>query len=1237
MFRQKQVFAVLFGLLFCLAAAHPNVSVVSFGVPPDVYAQGNSPTVTIEFGPSASVPVGTAIEVTMRFHDLTFFAQDNETRLIFRADVVGADQCEDNADGLGVERYMWKVDENPEVRTGTVLASCPAGDYTIAASVTTSDNTELASASASFTIAAPVSEQTATPTSTPAPTVTITPTFTPTRNSRAISAIVVASNPWGTSPATVSWNPPADTPDDYQVNWARADESYPTGADNNAYPTDTSYTITGLENVRHKVRVRARYNSSFGPWIEVEEFGGPGPTSTPTPTATPTATPTPTTTPTATATPPIADSPEESPSVTIEFGPSASVPVGTAIEVTMRFHDLTFFAQDNETRLIFRADVVGADQCKDNADGLGVERYMWKVDENPEVRTGTVLASCPAGNYTIEASVSTSDNTELASASASFTIAAPASQPTATPTSTPAPTATPTPTTTPTATATPPIADSPEESPSVTIEFGPSASVPVGTAIEVTMRFHDLTFFAQDNETRLIFRADVVGADQCKDNADGLGVERYMWKVDENPEVRTGTVLASCPAGDYTIAASVTTSDNTELASASASFTIAAPVSEQTATPTSTPAPTVTITPTFTPTRNSRAISAIVVASNPWGTSPATVSWNPPADTPDDYQVNWARADESYPTGADNNAYPTDTSYTITGLENVRHKVRVRARYNSSFGPWIEVEEFGGPGPTSTPTPTATASLIPTATVTLTATATATTEVTDGNASDDKAVLVAFYNDTGGSDWTNNSNWLSDKPLSSWAGVTTDSNGRVTQLNLSSNNLRGSLSSELGQLTSLRRLNLMENRLRGSIPSELGSLSLLENLNLARNYGLNGPLPSELGSLSNLEVLRLDENTFTGTIPPELGNLSNLERLNLHSNNLTGTIPSELGNLLSLERLNLSWNSLTGSTPSELGNLSNLVGLYLHSNNLTGTIPSELGNLSNLVGLYLFSNNLTGTIPSELGNLSNLEYLWLESNNLSGAIPSELGNLSNLEYLYLQNHNLSGAIPSELGNLSNLIQLNLSYNNLTGSIPPQLGNLVDLNFLDLAFNDLTGAVPSELGNLINLQWLYLYGNQLSGCVPSVWREVPNKDQVTPWFRFCQPVAATPTPTATATATPTPTPTATPTATPTSTPPRPAPSNPPGVPDTPSGEVTAPGRVALDWNDVAEAASYQVRVWIGAKWIELPGNGYNIVVEGSSAQISNLPTEGFYYFSVRAVNAAGSSEWSGFNSMNSQHR
>ena len=44
-------------------------------------------------------------------------------------------------------------------------------------------------------------------------------------------------------------------------------------------------------------------------------------------------------------------------------------------------------------------------------------------------------------------------------------------------------------------------------------------------------------------------------------------------------------------------------------------------------------------------------------------------------------------------------------------------------------------------------------------------------------------------------------------------------------------------------------------------------------------------------------------------------------------------------------------------------------------------------------------------------------------------------------------------------------------------------------------------------------------------------------------------------------------------------------------------------------------------------------GISIVFDGSEAQVSGLKDWGRYYFSVRAVNGAGVSEWSEYNMMN----
>ena len=47
-----------------------------------------------------------------------------------------------------------------------------------------------------------------------------------------------------------------------------------------------------------------------------------------------------------------------------------------------------------------------------------------------------------------------------------------------------------------------------------------------------------------------------------------------------------------------------------------------------------------------------------------------------------------------------------------------------------------------------------------------------------GSVAGDKAALTALYNATDGSNWTNNTNWLSNEPLSKWYGVTINDDGR---------------------------------------------------------------------------------------------------------------------------------------------------------------------------------------------------------------------------------------------------------------------------------------------------------------------------------------------------------------------------------------------------------------------------------------------------------------------------
>ena len=381
---------------------------------------------------------------------------------------------------------------------------------------------------------------------------------------------------------------------------------------------------------------------------------------------------------------------------------------------------------------------------------------------------------------------------------------------------------------------------------------------------------------------------------------------------------------------------------------------------------------------------------------------------------------------------------------------------------------------------------------------------TATVTIIDpGTASmTDREVLEALYEATGGPEWKNRTNWLSEVPLGKWLGVVTDRNGRLTSLTLPGNGLSGSIPPPLGRLASLQRLDLGGNELSGAIPPEMGDLTNLQWLDLASNE-LSGAIPPELGNLTNLKELDLGDNELSGAIPPELGRLASLQRLDLGSpwdsssrlyrrgNELSGQIPPELGDLSNLQVLYLGANELSGVIPPELADLSNLYVLDLGGNELKGEIPTELADLSNLRVLYLLNNDLSGEIPPELADLSNLQVLRLRHNELSGAIPTELADLSKLYVLDLLGNELSGEIPPELTSLSNLRDLNLGGNDLSGEIPPELADLSNLQVLFLWGNELSGEIPRELGELTNLQVLRLGVNELSGEIPPELADLTN--------------------------------------------------------------------------------------------------------------------------------------------------
>ncbi|XP_027368467.1 receptor-like protein 13 [Abrus precatorius] len=92
-------------------------------------------------------------------------------------------------------------------------------------------------------------------------------------------------------------------------------------------------------------------------------------------------------------------------------------------------------------------------------------------------------------------------------------------------------------------------------------------------------------------------------------------------------------------------------------------------------------------------------------------------------------------------------------------------------------------------------------------------------------------------------------------------------------------------------------------------------LELMSGLDLSCNE-LSGSIPPEIGFLGNINALNLSHNHLSGTIPQSFSNLVKVESLDLSFNNLSGAIPSNLTMLYFLAIFNVSYNNLSGSTPT---------------------------------------------------------------------------------------------------------------------------------------------------------------------------------------------------------------------------------------------------------------------------------------------------------------------------------
>ncbi|KAK4747851.1 hypothetical protein SAY87_014437 [Trapa incisa] len=347
---------------------------------------------------------------------------------------------------------------------------------------------------------------------------------------------------------------------------------------------------------------------------------------------------------------------------------------------------------------------------------------------------------------------------------------------------------------------------------------------------------------------------------------------------------------------------------------------------------------------------------------------------------------------------------------------------------------------------------------------------------------------------------------------------------KLTYLNLSNSNFRGSINNQFMNLTSLISLDLScaihvtdSSSITLNVSSDLmmkadslysyisgGALSSLDlnwlrPLRKLRKLVLRGVDLSEaslsssssswaepLSSLSLLETLELSNCSIFGKLPADgFLNLTRLTYLLMDFNHLASPIPIQFRNLTSLSTLDFTNSDVRGSLPhlpqlSELivGSNSNLAVdlqmvfslswprlkvLDIHSTQVLSSIPVSISNTSSLIDLIAYNCLIQGPLPHSIANLSKLEGLYFSFNNLTGEIPPILG-MRNLSQLSLLQNSLGGPIPDSLCSLSSLRYLGLAGNSLTGTLPECIGDLPNLEYIHIGFNKMNGSI-SSLGSL----------------------------------------------------------------------------------------------------------------------------------------------------------------------------
>ena len=254
----------------------------------------------------------------------------------------------------------------------------------------------------------------------------------------------------------------------------------------------------------------------------------------------------------------------------------------------------------------------------------------------------------------------------------------------------------------------------------------------------------------------------------------------------------------------------------------------------------------------------------------------------------------------------------------------------------------------------------------------------------------ERSILESFYKALDGDKWEHKENWLSDKPLNEWYGITTDEEGKVVKIQLS-DTMTGKVPANLKYLKKLQYLHL--NCITGGISLEVNKYPSLKELRL--NGYINLLTIENCPKLEKLSLISRYFDAFHIDVCPKL---STLELVGYYISDTTKMKLdlSPFPKLSELKIYHLALNQLY------INNCFNLKKINIHNCQLE---ELDLSSQVNLEYLKVSCNDSLHTL--DLNNCTKLDSIDVGDNSI---IQLDISQCKELRYLYCSGNKLENSL-----------------------------------------------------------------------------------------------------------------------------------------------------------------------------------------------------------------------------------